>query len=192
MWARSEVEETDRAIRWSMLQELLLGKVLLGVTSRNRRWTEQRMLPGHNCFQCRRSRFITERAPDNPIGSSRANTVPFGSIIPLYYLVRKPTLILDFACTLTGLHALITIYYTRFRFPTSFFWWAVMALGTVLTIVGAEQVRCAHNSRQFLGMLICSIWMVKVVCSERDEGRARERRRSGFGEVGRSRILRIG
>jgi hypothetical protein len=69
-----------------------------------------------------------------------ANSSP-RSIIPLYYLVRKPTLILDFACTLVFLHTCITTYHTGGRVPTSFFFWAVMAVGTVLMIIGAEQVR---------------------------------------------------
>lgn len=64
------------------------------------------------------------------------------SIIPIYYLVRKPTLVLDFACTLTFLHVVITSYHAG-GIPTTFFFWAVMIVGTVLMIIGAEQVRLA-------------------------------------------------
>jgi hypothetical protein len=68
---------------------------------------------------------------------------PSHSIIPIYYLVRKPTLVLDFACTLTFLHVVITTYHAGGLIPTTFFFWAVMIVGTVLMIIGAEQVRLA-------------------------------------------------
>ncbi|KAI5455077.1 hypothetical protein NCC49_002349 [Naganishia albida] len=72
-------------------------------------------------------------------------------IIPLYYLVRKPTLILDFACTLVFLHICITTYHTGGRVPTSFFFWAVMAVATVLMIVGAEQLCVRREMNEGLG-----------------------------------------
>lgn len=61
------------------------------------------------------------------------------SIVPLYYLVRRPTYILDFSLTLTFIHLILTTYYAK-SFPTSFFWWIVQALGAVLMIGVAEQV----------------------------------------------------
>lgn len=61
------------------------------------------------------------------------------SIIPLYYLIRKPTHILDFSLTLVFNHIVISTYSTG-AFPTSLFFWLVMFAGAVIMIVGAEQV----------------------------------------------------
>ena len=65
---------------------------------------------------------------------------PSISIIPLYYLVRKPTHILDFSLTLLFNHVAISTYSTG-AFPTSLFFWAVMLIGAIIMVVGAEQVR---------------------------------------------------
>jgi hypothetical protein len=64
----------------------------------------------------------------------------FTSIIPLYYLIRKPTHILDFSLTLLFNHVFISTYSTG-SFPTSLFFWVVMLTGAIIMIVGAEQVR---------------------------------------------------
>lgn len=61
------------------------------------------------------------------------------SIAPLYYLIRRPIYILDFALTLTFNHLLFTTYYAK-AFPTSFYFWVVQALGAILMIVFGEQV----------------------------------------------------
>jgi len=66
------------------------------------------------------------------------------SIIPLYYLIRRPTYILDFSLTLTFLHLLFTTYFAK-SFPTSFFYWVVQALGAVLMVAVAEQVSAASS-----------------------------------------------
>ena len=63
------------------------------------------------------------------------------SIAPLYYLVRRPTHILDFALTLTFIHLILASYYSM-SFPTSMFFWVVMSTGSIMMIVVAEQV-CA-------------------------------------------------
>lgn len=65
--------------------------------------------------------------------------VLMGSILPLYYLVRKPTHILDFALTLNFNHLILTTYYAK-SFPTSIYYWVVQALGALLMIVISEQV----------------------------------------------------
>jgi hypothetical protein len=62
-----------------------------------------------------------------------------GSIVPLYYLIRRPTYILDFSLTLILVHLILTTYYAA-SFPTSLYFWLVQALGAVLMIVVAEQV----------------------------------------------------
>lgn len=80
------------------------------------------------------------------------------SIIPIYYLVRKPTLVLDFACTLTFLHVVLTTYHAGGLVPTTFFFWAVMIVGTVLMIIGAEQVRVigiAKNAVTYFDIQLC-------------------------------------
>lgn len=84
------------------------------------------------------------------------------SIIPIYYLVRKPTLVLDFACTLTFLHVVITTYHAG-GFPTTFFFWAVMIVGTVLMIIGAEQVSLAS----LLQSIVSLTFGYSSVCGER-------------------------
>ncbi|TXT12579.1 uncharacterized protein COLE_02989 [Cutaneotrichosporon oleaginosum] len=60
-------------------------------------------------------------------------------IAPLYFLIRRPTYILDFALTLTFNHILFTTYYAK-AFPTSLFFWVVQALGAILMIVFGEQL----------------------------------------------------
>jgi hypothetical protein len=61
------------------------------------------------------------------------------SILPLYYLVRRPTHILDFALTLNLNHLILTTYYAK-SFPTSIFFWVIQALGALMMIVVSEQV----------------------------------------------------
>jgi len=61
------------------------------------------------------------------------------SILPLYYLVRRPTHILDFSLTLNFNHLILTTYYAK-SFPTSIYYWVVQALGALLMIVVSEQV----------------------------------------------------
>lgn len=83
-----------------------------------------------------------------------------GSIAPLYYLIRRPTYILDFALTLTFNHILFTTYYAK-AFPTSLYVWVVQALGAMLMIVFGEQVSPAalnHSSLQSLASstLVCA------------------------------------
>ncbi|ORY24075.1 integral membrane protein S linking to the trans Golgi network-domain-containing protein [Naematelia encephala] len=67
-------------------------------------------------------------------------------ILPLYYLVRRPTHILDFSLTLTFNHLILTTYYAK-SFPTSLFFWVVQALGALLMIVVAEQL-CVKREMQ--------------------------------------------
>ncbi|WVQ78799.1 hypothetical protein IAT38_000890 [Cryptococcus sp. DSM 104549] len=70
-------------------------------------------------------------------------------IIPLYYLIRRPTHILDFALTLIFNHFILTTYYAA-SFPTSFFFWIVQALGAVLMIVSAEWLCVQREMRSEL------------------------------------------
>ncbi|KAK4690030.1 protein SYS1, partial [Tremellales sp. Uapishka_1] len=60
-------------------------------------------------------------------------------ILPLYYLVRRPTYILDFSLTLVFNHLIATTYYSK-SFPTSLFFWVIQILGALIMIVVAEQL----------------------------------------------------
>ncbi|WRT65765.1 uncharacterized protein IL334_002714 [Kwoniella shivajii] len=60
-------------------------------------------------------------------------------IAPLYYLIRRPTYILDFALTLIFNHFILTTYYAA-SFPTSFFFWFIQITGAVGMIVIAEHL----------------------------------------------------
>ncbi|OCF40048.1 hypothetical protein I317_06123 [Kwoniella heveanensis CBS 569] len=70
-------------------------------------------------------------------------------IAPLYYLIRRPTYILDFALTLIFNHFILTTYYSA-SFPTSFFFWVVQAMGAVLMVVVAEQLCVKREMRSEL------------------------------------------
>jgi hypothetical protein len=61
------------------------------------------------------------------------------SIAPLYYLIRRPTHILDFSLTLNFIHLILATYYAK-SFPTSIFFWVVQTLGALLMVSIAEQV----------------------------------------------------
>ena len=64
-------------------------------------------------------------------------------------MVRKPTLILDFACTLTGLHFLFSTAHVQGP-PLGFFIYGVYALGIVVCVVGAEQLCVRREMREGL------------------------------------------
>jgi hypothetical protein len=68
------------------------------------------------------------------------------SVYFLYILVRRPTHILDFALTLILNHVILTTYYAR-SLPTSLFFWLIMGLGAVISVVGAEQL-CVRREMQ--------------------------------------------
>lgn len=81
-----------------------------------------------------------------PLGSLRPRSSEYRawfkltfSIGSLYYIVRKPTQILDFALTLNLNHLILTTYYSG-AFPLSIYYWLVQTAGAVVMIVGAEQV----------------------------------------------------
>lgn len=82
---------------------------------------------------------------------SRTNSEPYTkcsprSIFSLYHLVRRPTHILDFSLTLVFVHLILTIYYSS-SFPTSIFFWLVVALSSVVQIVLAEQLCVRREMR---------------------------------------------
>ncbi len=67
----------------------------------------------------------------------------------LTLLIRRPRLILDFALTLLFNHLVLTTYYAA-RVPSSGFWWAVVGVGTLGMVVGAEQLCVRREMREGL------------------------------------------
>ncbi|PBK99995.1 hypothetical protein ARMGADRAFT_918814 [Armillaria gallica] len=67
----------------------------------------------------------------------------------LTFLIRRPRLILDFALTLLFNHLVLTTYYAA-RVPSSGFWWAVVGVGTLGMVVGAEQLCVRREMREGL------------------------------------------
>jgi hypothetical protein len=61
------------------------------------------------------------------------------SVYSLYFLVRRPRLILDFVLTLIFNHLVLTTYYSS-SVPTSLFFWAVVLAGCAGTVIATEQL----------------------------------------------------
>jgi hypothetical protein len=61
------------------------------------------------------------------------------SVYSLYFLVRRPRLILDFVLTLIFNHLVLTTYYSS-SVPTSLFFWAVVLAGCAGTVSATEQL----------------------------------------------------
>ncbi|KAL8286928.1 hypothetical protein RQP46_003934 [Phenoliferia psychrophenolica] len=59
-------------------------------------------------------------------------------VVFLYHLIRRPTHILDFSLTLVFNHLILTTYYSS-SFPSSVFFWFIIATSSVAQIVLAEQ-----------------------------------------------------
>lgn len=57
----------------------------------------------------------------------------------LYTLIRRPRLILDFSLTLVFNHLVLTTYYSA-ALPTSLFFWAILLIGALISVVSAEQL----------------------------------------------------
>lgn len=72
------------------------------------------------------------------------------SVLFLYHLIRRPTYILDHALTLTFVHLLLTTYYTA-AFPSSLFWWLVVGVSSIGTVVWAEQLCVTREMQESLG-----------------------------------------
>ena len=79
------------------------------------------------------------------ISAAWAMTV-FFDVQVLYYLVRKPTHVLDFVCTMHFLHLVLTSYFAG-SLPVSLYWWAVMFAHGSLCIVFAERMAIQREMR---------------------------------------------
>ncbi|WWC88085.1 uncharacterized protein L201_002989 [Kwoniella dendrophila CBS 6074] len=67
-------------------------------------------------------------------------------IAPLYYLIRRPTYILDFSLTLIFNHFILTTYYSA-SFPTSIFFWIIQIIGAVVMVVTSEHLCVKREMR---------------------------------------------
>ncbi|WWC96839.1 hypothetical protein V866_003714 [Kwoniella sp. B9012] len=70
-------------------------------------------------------------------------------IAPLYYLIRRPTYILDFSLTLIFNHFILTTYYSA-SFPTSIFFWLIQIIGAVVMVVISEHLCVKREMRSEL------------------------------------------
>ncbi|WVW80224.1 hypothetical protein I302_102202 [Kwoniella bestiolae CBS 10118] len=70
-------------------------------------------------------------------------------IAPLYYLIRRPTYILDFSLTLILNHFILTTYYSA-SFPTSIFFWIIQIIGAVVMVVISEHLCVKREMRSEL------------------------------------------
>ncbi|ESK83252.1 hypothetical protein Moror_15081 [Moniliophthora roreri MCA 2997] len=70
-------------------------------------------------------------------------------ILPIYYLIRRPRLILDFALTLVFNHLVLTTYYST-SLPTSIFFYVTVLVGAGITVIGAEQLCVRREMREGL------------------------------------------
>ena len=69
------------------------------------------------------------------------------SVYYVYAIVRRPKLVLDFSLTLILNHIILTTYYSA-AFPSSLFFWAIIAAGAAITIVLAEQMCVKRELRE--------------------------------------------
>ncbi|GAA6059955.1 hypothetical protein JCM10212_001304, partial [Sporobolomyces blumeae] len=68
-------------------------------------------------------------------------------IVYIYHFIRRPTHILDFSLTLLFNHTILTTYYSH-AFPSSLFYWSVLAVSVVAQIVAAEQMCVRREMRE--------------------------------------------
>ncbi|KAK2467356.1 hypothetical protein APHAL10511_000591 [Amanita phalloides] len=90
----------------------------------------------------------------------------------LYALVRRPRLILDFALTLVFNHLVLTTYYAA-SIPTSLFFWLVLLVGAVLTIVVAEQLCIKRELTE--GLAVAPLRPEEAVVEEMEMGMLSQR-----------------
>lgn len=69
----------------------------------------------------------------------------------IYYLIRRPRMVLDFSLTLIFNHLVGTSYYSS-SVPTSGFFWLVMVSCAVVTVIAAEQLCVRREMRDGLNV----------------------------------------
>ncbi|KAF9268091.1 hypothetical protein L218DRAFT_954472 [Marasmius fiardii PR-910] len=70
-------------------------------------------------------------------------------LVPLYMLIRRPRLILDFSLTLLFNHLVLTTYYST-SIPTSLFFYVVTLLGAAIMVIVGEQLCVKREMREGL------------------------------------------
>jgi len=70
----------------------------------------------------------------------------------VYYLIRKPTHVLDFTLTLLLNHFILTTYYSA-SLPSSLFFWLIMFGGSTTTVIFAEQLCVRREMKEGLGTM---------------------------------------
>lgn len=76
-------------------------------------------------------------------------------ILYIYHLIRRPTHILDFSVTLVVNHTVLTTYYAS-SFPTSLFFWAIIAGAAAMQIIWAEQLCVRREMKE--GFILGQGW----------------------------------
>ncbi|KAJ8078817.1 hypothetical protein PM082_013100 [Marasmius tenuissimus] len=73
-------------------------------------------------------------------------------LIPLYILVRRPRMILDFSFTLLFNHLVLTTYYST-SLPSSLFFYLVTLAGAAIMIIVGEQLCVKREMREGLNVV---------------------------------------
>lgn len=85
-----------------------------------------------------------------PVYSSHRLTAQSNcSVFFIYHLVRRPRFVLDFTLTLLLIHIVLTTYYSG-ALPSSAFVWLIMAAGSAVTVISAEQLCVRREMREGL------------------------------------------
>lgn len=107
----------------------------------------------------------TERDPLHP-------ALP--SIYYLYTLIRRPRLILDFSLTLVFNHLVLTTYYSA-ALPTSLFFWAILLIGALISVVSAEQLCVKREMSEGLNVTAVQEEAEELITDEMELGSMRRR-----------------
>ncbi|KAK1232478.1 hypothetical protein PQX77_004380 [Marasmius sp. AFHP31] len=92
------------------------------------------------------------------VDSRRGWIIAFGwiaaccvDLIPLYTLIRRPRMILDFSFTLLFNHLVLTTYYST-SVPTSLFFYVVTIIGAAIMVIVGEQLCVKREMREGLNV----------------------------------------
>ncbi|KAF4569491.1 hypothetical protein EYR40_008464 [Pleurotus pulmonarius] len=92
----------------------------------------------------------------------------------LYTLIRRPRLILDFSLTLVFNHLVLTTYYSA-ALPTSLFFWAILLVGALISVVSAEQLCVKREMSEGLNVSAVQEEAEELIADELELGSMRRR-----------------
>lgn len=92
----------------------------------------------------------------------------------LYTLIRRPRLILDFSLTLVFNHLVLTTYYSA-ALPTSLFFWAILLIGALISVVSAEQLCVKREMSEGLNVTAVQEEAEELITDEMELGSMRRR-----------------